>query len=203
MKPTHSQENRHFGRSLFNSSRDSYRFSSLLKSIVREDEYGDLDRKEFGLYDCDALLDAVVALDSTLEYCGIEHLTEVYLNRDPEGIFRFEYQKNLFGYRFADITTPPKFLYFGTNEAVIHSVLNFGLRSQTKDFVRLFDDASIALSYSKRFSQREDDVDLRVIKISAEEASNDGSSFVRSRRPGEYFVDRVSKKYLQREEIPE
>lgn len=86
-------------------------------------------------------------------------------------------------------TIPPRFLYHGTVQKFIDSIMKNGLNKQTRNYLHLSKDVETATNVGSRRG------DAVILKINALDMYNDGYKFYISKN-GVYLIDRVPSKYI-------
>jgi hypothetical protein len=128
-----------------------------------------------------------------LNYLTRDHIIELFF-KDRER--RLMIVDHIFiYYRKICYVQPPDTLYFGTVQALINKIKDFGIKSHTKGFIRLYDTIPAAKNFAKQFANRQGDV-IVVFEVDAMQAFTDGNKFS-THEPGEFIVAKIEKEYVK------
>lgn len=154
-----------------------------------------------GLYDILDIRDAFPELDKKFEYMTEYHIFELF-HIDRRRILRFEIDSDIpyLGRVTDNIQDAPDQLYFGTVDSVIDVAMQHGIRSNTKPFVRLFDNKKSAFEFSGRFSSVPSDA--VVVTVDAKRAQANGVKFSKGRNKNEWLATAVPPEFLVLKEKP-
>lgn len=125
-------------------------------------------------------LESIVETDDKQRYTFNESKTKIRANQ---------------GHSIPDVkidfpeTIPPRFLYHGTVQKFIDSIMKNGLSKQTRNYLHLSKDVKTAVSVGSRRG------DAVILKINALDMYHDGYKFFISKN-GVYLIDLVPSKYI-------
>lgn len=136
--------------------------------------------------------DVVELLKKTFEYVNSTHVIELFF-KDNEGKILINGDDRI-KYKVVKFVKPPKKLYFGTLENMRSRMLEHGLKSNTKGYIKLYDTEDRAILFASKFATKDGDK-IITLSVDAETAFSDGLKFS-TYIDGEYIVVKVDKKYL-------
>lgn len=115
------------------------------------------------------------------KYNFTEDDLQMIVNNDSKGRYQFSTDnlsiRALYGHsreldvHISDAVTPPPFLYHGTAEKYIKSILKEGLKSRSRKYVHLSEDTSTAKNVGSRHGK------VVLLKVDTETMHNDGYEF--------------------------
>lgn len=165
--------------------------TGILAAIaVMTDKTNPLPKDNDGYYSINELCEAVKKRCPDLSYINNNHIVELYFkDRDRKILITGTDQIK---YKDVRYVQPPDTLYFGTVTALVDKMLQYGIKSSTKGYIKLYNTVPGAINFAKKFSANEAPV---VLAINAAAAFSDGLKFS-TFLDGEFIVVRVDKKYI-------
>lgn len=152
-----------------------------------------LNKDAEGVCSIDEVCEKIHTIDSHLAYLNRNHIVELYFKDRTRKIFITGYD----GIKYKEIkyVKPPDTLYFGTLNKLASKMRQFGIKSSTKGYLKLYETPEQAADFARKFIGSQDDK-VVTIEICAAEAYTNGLKFS-TFKPGEYIVVRVEPKYIK------
>lgn len=127
-----------------------------------------------------------------LDYINYSHIIELFF-KDPDRKILINGDDRI-KFKSVRYVKPPEVLYFGTIENLKGRMLESGIRSRTKGYIKLYATESQAIAFATKFATSSDDK-IITLEIDSEKAFSDGLKFS-TYIDGEFIVVLVDKKYL-------
>jgi len=131
--------------------------------------------------------------NSKFNYITRDHIIELFF-KDKERRLMIVDREYIY-YRRVSYVQPPQTLYFGTVKALIFRIQKYGIKSNTKGFIRLYDTVDAAKNFAKQFATRPGD-EIVALAVDASSAFSDGSKFS-THETGEYIVTKIESNYVK------
>lgn len=128
-----------------------------------------------------------------LGYINRNHFVELML-KDKQRKITF-FGSDLIKYKIKKVVEPPTTLYFGTIHNLATKMIDNGIFSSTKKYIKLYDSHEKALMFASKFITSIQDR-VAVLEIKAKEAYNKGLKFS-TYEEGEYIVSNVDKEFIE------
>jgi RNA:NAD 2'-phosphotransferase (TPT1/KptA family) len=134
----------------------------------------------------------IIKIDESFGYMNRNHVIEFFF-RDPDrkilisGIDRIKY-------KVVRYVQPPDTLYFGTVENFIGKMRVNGIRSNTKGYIKLYENPQEACKFAEKFA-REGELTV-ALEIDSKRAFSDGLKFS-TFKEGEYIVVQLFSRYIR------
>lgn len=127
-----------------------------------------------------------------LNYINRNHIVELYFqDRDHKILINGEDQIK---YKIVTYVQPPDILYFGTLANLAERMVESGIKSHTKKYIKLYDTPEGAKEFAEKFASRESDK-IVVLSINTKQAFEDGFKFS-TYKTGEFIIVRVDPIYI-------
>jgi len=167
--------------------------------LLTEDPASDgaLKRNDEGDCSIDQLCETIKAADPRLSYINRNHIIELYFKDTHRKIFITGYDS--IRYKQVRYVQPPDILYFGTIDRMVAKMLQYGIKSHTKGYLKLYGTPELAAAFAEKFVSGPEDR-VTVLAIDAREAFSSGLKFS-TFKPDEYIVVRVDREYIDRNYI--
>ena len=131
-------------------------------------------------------------LKEHMDYVNSTHVVELFFkDKDRKILINGD---DRIKYKIVKFVKPPEKLYFGTISSLKHRMVESGIRSKTKGYVKLYDTEERAISFASKFTTDPDDV-VVTLAVDTERAFSDGLKFS-TYIEGEFITVQVDKKYL-------
>jgi len=140
------------------------------------------------------LCEKIKEIDSSLSYINNFHIVELYFKEKRRKILISGTDK--IKYKDVRYVQPPEILYFGTTDTLANKMRQYGIRSITKGYIKIYDTPEKAALFAKKFAGDKNKIIIFIIK--ALEAFSDGFKFS-TFQDGEYIVVRLDKQYISGE----
>lgn len=152
---------------------------------------GEIKTDENGFCLIEDLCKKIKELDSSFGYLNRNHIIEFFFKDSNRKILISGRDK--IKYKTIKYVKPPDILYFGTLNSFKHKMKKYGIRSNTKGYIKLYDTPEKACDFAKKFIKGNDHTVS--IPINSYQAFSEGlkfSTFIE----GEYIVVQINKKYI-------
>jgi RNA:NAD 2'-phosphotransferase (TPT1/KptA family) len=130
------------------------------------------------------------------DYVNNTHIVELFF-KDPDRKVLINGEDRI-KYKSVRYVKPPSILYFGTLENLKDRMVESGLRSRTKGYIKLYDTPDKAILFASKFATEPTDK-IVTLTVDADKAFSEGLKFS-TYVDGEYIVVQVDKKYLNNSE---
>jgi len=151
-----------------------------------------LPKNQNGACSIDDLCETIKREYPRLTYLNRNHIIELYFKDRDHKIFITGL--NEIKYKEVRYVQPPDTLYFGTLSRLVDRMNQFGIRSSTKGYLKLYDTPEHAMEFAKKFISQPDDKVVS-LTINAKAAFTDGMKFS-TFKPEEYIIVRIDRKYI-------
>jgi RNA:NAD 2'-phosphotransferase (TPT1/KptA family) len=128
-----------------------------------------------------------------LDYINSTHVTELYL-KDFERKILINGDDRI-KYKIVKYVKPPENLFFGTLESLKGRMIDSGIRSNTKGYIKLYATKEQARFFASKFVKSPNDP-VVLLGVTSGEAFTDGLKFS-TYIEGEYIVVQIDKKYIK------
>jgi RNA:NAD 2'-phosphotransferase (TPT1/KptA family) len=150
-----------------------------------------LKKDDQGFCLIDDLCEKIKEIEPSLKYINRNHIIELFFkDRDRKvlisGLDKIKYKE-------VKYVQPPETLYFGTVEALAPKMLEFGVRSNTKGYIKLYSTPERACDFAKKFAREGDK--LVSLSVKAGLAFSEGLKFS-TFQEGEYIAVQINRRYL-------
>lgn len=146
-----------------------------------------LPLQEGNLVKISDLINYIVTSDTRLSYIDRDHIIELFFKDRERRLLIVD--KDYIQYRFVTYVQPPETLYFGTVKNLAERMMNSGLKSKTKGFIKLYSSIEAAKQFARQFATRDGDV-LVALTVDASTAFAEGTKFS-THKEGEYIAVRI------------
>jgi len=181
--------------SVFKNSNDESIIKATMLTVF--DGLGNLEPNDKGLFLIKDVAGVIAEKNSSLSDVSVAHLVEIYL-KDPDECIRLE--GDSIGRKNAHYVEPPESLFFGTVDKFFDKMVECGIHSGTKPFIRLYEDEDDAVAFARQFlrpGQSEDEI--CTILVNSGEAFREGIKFSSSEKWGEYLTTSITPNYIDEE----
>lgn len=177
-------------QTLYRTQTDLMRALNLTIELLK----GNLPGKDSeGFLSVDSVCDLVRQKECTLGYINKNHIIELFFkDKDRKILVSGE---DRIKYKEVKYVQPPETLYFGTITGLVGRMMNFGIKSSTKGYIKLYMSKEMAADFGKKFATMEKDT-VTVIEVDALKAFSEGLKFS-TYKEGEYVVIKLDKRYLK------
>lgn len=141
----------------------------------------------------DDLIKGIVDKMPYLSYLNRNHIVELVL-KDKHRKMIFNGQDKI-KYKVKKVVEPPEVLYFGTLSNLSKKMMENGIYSGTKHYLKLYSEKDRALNLAAKFIKMQSQK-LVVLKIDAKKAHDEGLKFC-TYVDGEYIVPEIKKEYIK------
>ena len=166
--------------------------SKIMGVVIDLIKGGTLFKDENGFCSIDEVCQVIKEGNPSLTYFNRNHIVELFFKDADKKILISGLDK--IKYKEVKYVQPPKILYFGTVEGFVEKMVEHGIRSNTKGYIKLYDTEEKACSFAKKFMR--DGEQTVAIVIDADGAFSDGLKFS-TFQDGEYIVVRLHRKYIR------
>jgi len=152
---------------------------------------GDIETDEKGFCLIEDLCDKIKEKDSSFGYLNRNHIIEFYFRDSKRKILISGRDK--IKYKNIRYVQPPQILYFGTISSFSYKMKKYGIRSNTKGYIKLYETSEKACEFAQKFAKKGEKT--IALPIDAEKAFSEGlkfSTFIE----GEYIVVQINKRYI-------
>lgn len=152
---------------------------------------GDIETDEKGFCLIEDLCNKIKEKDSSFGYLNRNHIIEFFFKDTRRKILISGRDK--IKYKNIRYVQPPQTLYFGTINSFSYKMRKYGIRSNTKGYIKLYETPEKACEFAQKFVKRGEET--IAIAIDAEKAFSEGlkfSTFI----DGEYIVVQLNKRYI-------
>jgi len=177
---------------LFRNKEDLKGAVNTVKNLLIDIQEGNSDILEPDTEGFVKIRDVAEYLRGYLDYVNTTHIIEIFF-KDPDKKILINSEDRV-KYKVVKFVKPPERLFFGTIEKLKDKMLDSGLRSKTKGYIKLYDTEDRAIDFASKFATDPDDKVTTII-VDAEKAFSDGSKFS-TYIEGEYITSQVNEKYL-------
>lgn len=167
--------------------------STALVTVINLLKGNDLNKDAEGFTLIDDVCSKLKQVIPDLGYINRNHIVELFFkDKDRKvlvsGVDRIKYKEIRY-------VQPPNSLYFGTLTGLVSRMMQFGIKSSTKGYIKLYGSVEAATEFGKRFMNQEGD-SVSVIEIDAQKAFSEGLKFS-TYKDDEFVVIRLDKRYLK------
>jgi len=152
-----------------------------------------LKKNDEGFCSVDGLCERIKSIDPELAYINRNHVVELFFKDKDRKIFVTGYDD--IKYKEIRYVQPPETLYFGTLNKLVGKMKQFGLRSSTKGYLKLYGTPELAADFARKFMSCPEDR-VVVLSIDALGAFSSGMKFSTFKN-NEYIVVRIDQKFIK------
>jgi len=142
-----------------------------------------------------SIKEVVSFLKKEIPYVNSTHVLELFFkDKQKKIVIKGE---DLIKYRLVHFIRPPNILFFGTLSHLECRILDSGILSKTKGYIKLYDTKEKAKSFASKFLTPGQDEEVVIINVDSKAASLGGvkfSTFI----DGEYIVAQIDKIYISK-----
>lgn len=152
---------------------------------------------EHGYANCDELVNAIQKKYPKFDIATLKEIVDTdekqrYSFNDNKTMIRANYGHSIAIEMEYDILSPPEFLYHGTSQKALKSIMEKGILPMKRQYVHLTESIDIASDVGKRHG------DPIVLKINCSKMAHDGFKFYRSEN-GVWLSNMIPKEYIEKE----
>jgi RNA:NAD 2'-phosphotransferase (TPT1/KptA family) len=153
----------------------------------------DLPKDDQGYSSIEALCEKLKKALPHLSYITRNHIVELFFKDRTRKIMITGVDS--IKYKEVRYVQPPETLYFGTLESLTAKMRRFGIHSNTKGYIKLYETPELAADFAKKFAT--DPMDrITVLSIAAFDAFTSGLKFS-TFKPSEFIVVRIDQKFIK------
>jgi RNA:NAD 2'-phosphotransferase (TPT1/KptA family) len=154
-----------------------------------------LKKNEAGFCSIDELCERIKSTDKELSYINRNHVVELFFKDKDRKIFITGYDD--IKYKEIRYVQPPDTLYFGTLRKLVNKMKQFGIKSSTKGYLKLYGTPELAADFARKFISSPEDK-VAVLSIDSIGAFSSGMKFS-TFKPNEFIVVRIDHKFIKGE----